>query len=66
MGIRNVGTEWWIELPERRIRFEHDGSGSVRMQTGTGGAWVTVQPTWAEERVLCWDNLCARGALPLA
>lgn len=65
MGIQRIGSAWWIELAEQRIRFEHDGSGSVRMQANAEAPWITVQPNWAGERVLCWDKLCARGALPL-
>ena len=65
MGISRIGQEWWIELDNQRIRFEHDGSGRVRMQPSSGAAWVPVDVSWAADRVLCWGNVCARGSLPL-
>ena len=65
MGISHIGQEWWIELDNQRIRFEHDGSGQVRMQPSSGAAWVPVDVSWAADRVLCWGNVCARGSLPL-
>ncbi|MAS26690.1 MAG: hypothetical protein CMN97_07445 [Synechococcus sp. NAT40] len=65
MGINRIGSQWWIEVAQQRIRFEHDGSGSVRMQSRAGADWIPVQSSWAEEQVLCWGSLCARGAMPL-
>ena len=65
MGIIRIGQEWWIELDNKRIRFEHDGSGQVRMQPTSGAAWVPVVASWAADQVLCWGSVCARGSLPL-
>jgi len=65
MGITRIGQEWWIELDNQRIRFEHDGSGQVRMQPSSGAAWIPVDASWAAGQVLCWGNVCARGSLPL-
>lgn len=65
MGIQKVGRQWWIEIGNERIRFEHDGSGRVRMKTGAKAAWTSVEPSWAGHQVLCWGSICARGAFPL-
>ena len=65
MGIQKVGRQWWIEMGNERIRFEHDGSGHVRMRTAAHAAWTSVEPNWAGNQVLCWGSICARGAFPL-
>ncbi len=65
MGISRIGQEWWIQLDNQRIRFEHDGSGEIRMQPTHGAAWIPVDANWAAEQVLCWGSVCARGSLPL-
>jgi hypothetical protein len=65
MGISRIGQEWWIEFDNQRIRFEHDGSGQVRMQPTLGADWIPVDSGWAANQVLCWGSVCARGSLPL-
>ncbi|MEB3157999.1 MAG: hypothetical protein VKK03_00905 [Synechococcus sp.] len=65
MEIEQIGRAWWIDVADQRIRFEHDGSGQVRMQPQAGGAWVTVPSSWAGHQQLCWGSVCARGSIPL-
>ena len=65
IGIEQIGSRWWIEIGDQRIRFEHDGSGQLRMKTAATAKLTSVQPNWGGEQVLCWGSLCARGALPL-
>lgn len=64
MVVDQVGVHWQLVLGNDRYGFQHDGRGLVRMRRGSG-AWVTVQPRWTADASLCWDGLCAQGAIPL-
>ena len=64
MVVQQVGTQWQLVLGGERYGFQHDGRGRVQMQRGAG-AWATVQARWSADSCLCWDGLCAQGAIPL-
>lgn len=63
MEVIEVGRKWIVIVRQRRIWFEHDGSGVVKMnQTGQ---WQRVTPSWRQDQSLCWADLCVRGSIPL-
>ena len=64
MVVDQVGSHWQLVLGNDRYGFQHDGRGLVRMRRGSG-AWSTVEPRWTADASLCWDGLCAQGAIPL-
>ena len=59
------GASWQLAFEDRTVRFRHDGSGRMRMQLNDDSAWTSVQPRWIAERTLCWNEICARGEIPL-
>jgi hypothetical protein len=63
MEIQTLGEHWWLQIGSERIEFRHGGDGSVRMQRA--GAWRAVTPSWQGGTSLCWDGVCAQGAIPL-
>lgn len=64
MVVNQVGTHWQLVLGNERYGFRHDGRGLVRMRRGSG-AWMPVEARWSAEASLCWDGICAQGAIPL-
>jgi hypothetical protein len=64
MVVEQVGALWQLVLGHERYGFQHDGRGLVRMRRGSG-AWTPVQTRWSADASLCWDGLCAQGAIPL-
>jgi len=64
MVVDQVGSHWQLVLGNDRYGFQHDGRGLVRMRRGSG-AWSRVEPRWTADASLCWDGLCAQGAIPL-
>jgi hypothetical protein len=64
MVVQQVGSQWHLVLGSERFGFQHDGRGLVQMQRGAG-AWTPVQARWSADASLCWDGLCAQGAIPL-
>lgn len=63
MEIMDPGRRWALVVGKRRYRFEHDGTGQMRM--GLEGRWQVVTPRWETDGSLCWDGLCAKGEIPL-
>ena len=64
MRVDRLGEHWWLELGRRRIEFRHDGHGGMAMRW-PGGPWKPVNSRWNSDGSLCWDGICARGAIPL-
>jgi hypothetical protein len=64
MRVERLGEHWWLELGGRLIEFRHDGHGGVTMRW-SGGPWQPVNSRWQPDGCLCWDGICARGAIPL-
>ncbi|MEO1001694.1 MAG: hypothetical protein AAFX65_01110 [Cyanobacteria bacterium J06638_7] len=64
MRIERVGERWSLLVGRERVWFEHDGRGRVRMRRGRRD-WTTVEPHWMADTALCWDGICAMGAIPL-
>jgi hypothetical protein len=64
MEVQAVGSHWTLQVGDQRLEFRHDGRGGVTMQQGRGG-WRTVSSRWEQPQDLCWDGVCARGAIPL-
>jgi len=69
MHVQELGRTWWIEMGQAKIHFRHEGYGTVAMRY-RDGQWKEVQSQWATERtttksVLCWEDLCILGPLPL-
>lgn len=65
MEVERLGEHWWICAGDQRIEFRHDGKGSITMQRGAGSPWQAVRASWSADATLCWDGVCARGAIPL-
>ena len=59
------GASWQLAFENRTVRFRHDGSGQMRMQLNEQSAWTTVKARWIAEQTLCWNEVCARGEIPL-
>lgn len=64
MEVMEIGSRWALVVGGQRWEFRHDGQGGVTVQHG-GGAWRLVSSRWVERDSLCWDGVCARGAIPL-
>ena len=64
MDIETLGEHWWLQVGSERIEFRHDGRGNVRMRQGLQ-AWRSVRSSWSSEAALCWNGVCAKGAIPL-
>ena len=59
------GSSWQLAFENKTVRFHHDGSGRMKMQLNDNGDWTGVQARWIAERTLCWNDVCARGEIPL-
>ena len=59
------GKSWRLAFDDKTVRFHHDGSGLMKMQLNDNGDWTAVQARWIAEQTLCWNNVCARGEIPL-
>ncbi|MEB3265881.1 MAG: hypothetical protein VKN13_04630 [Cyanobacteriota bacterium] len=64
MQVQQVGEHWFLVVGRRQFEFRHDGSGQVTMQQNNGQR-RSVSATWQADASLCWDGVCARGAIPL-
>lgn len=65
MQVESIGQHWWITSGEARIEFRHDGRGQITMRREQGARWRAVTANWTADSALCWDGVCARGAIPL-
>jgi hypothetical protein len=63
MEVVETGRQWFVVVGQRRYRFQHDGTGRMRM--GVDGAWREVTPRWEKDGSLCWNGVCVRGDIPL-
>lgn len=63
MEVIELGRHWFLVVGDRRMEFRHDGTGQVLM--GRDGRWYVVTPRWGEDQSLCWENVCAKGDIPL-
>ena len=59
------GSNWQLAFESTTVRFHHDGSGRMKMQRNDKNNWTGVQARWVAERTLCWNDICARGEIPL-
>ena len=69
MQVQDIGRTWRIEMGRETVLFRHDGGGAIAMKQG-GRPWRLVQTRWivvptSSQPALCWDSLCALGAVPL-
>lgn len=64
MAVEQLGEHWWISAGNVRVDFRADGRGGVAMRRGQA-PWRAVSASWTAEAALCWDGVCARGAIPL-
>jgi hypothetical protein len=64
MVVAPNGLAWTLELAGEAIHFRHDGRGTVHMGRRQQ-PWRTVKARWLADASLCWDGVCARGAIPL-
>lgn len=64
MIVAADGLAWTLELAGESIHFRHDGRGMVSMERQDQRG-RHVQPRWLADASLCWDGVCARGAIPL-
>lgn len=64
MVVAADGMAWTLELSGESIHFRHDGRGTVNMQRQDQRGRA-VQPRWLADASLCWDGVCAKGAIPL-
>jgi hypothetical protein len=59
------GLSWQLKIGTlSQIQFRHDGMGHVSMRSGDS-KWQTVEARWLADASLCWDGVCAKGAIPL-
>ena len=65
MGIERMGNRWWPNFSDQRFNFQNDGKGRMTMRIGKDSGWKLVQPRWVADRTLCWNEVCARGEIPL-
>ena len=65
MEVMAVGSHWTLQVGGQRLEFRHDGRGGVTMQQQGSGGWRSVSSRWEQPQDLCWDGVCARGAIPL-
>lgn len=63
MEISDPGRRWDLVVGQRRYRFQHDGTGHMRL--AVEGRWQDVTPRWESDGSLCWDGVCVRGEIPL-
>ena len=59
------GARWRLAFQNHTVHFRHDGTGLMHMQMGDQATWTTVQARWIAEGTLCWNDVCARGDIPL-
>ena len=69
MQVQEIGRSWRIEIGQDTLLFRHDGSGAIAMKQRSR-PWRLVQTRWiavppSTQLALCWDGLCALGAVPL-
>jgi hypothetical protein len=64
MVVASNGMQWRLALPGQAFLFRHDGRGVVTMRSGSHG-WRSVQAQWRADASLCWNGVCAKGAIPL-
>ena len=69
MQVQDIGRAWRVEIGQETLLFRHDGGGAIAMKT-RGRPWRLVQTRWiavpaSAQSALCWDGLCALGAVPL-
>ena len=69
MHVQEIGRTWNIQMGQETVFFRHDGGGAIAMKQ-QGGDWKLVQTHWiavpaSNQPALCWDSLCALGAVPL-
>ena len=64
MEVQDMGLHWFLTIGTQRIEFRHSGDGAVRMQKGAE-PWQPVTAQWQSDASLCWDGVCAKGAIPL-
>jgi len=64
MEVLAIGQHWFLVVGSQRLEFRHDGRGSLTMH-GSGESWQPVNSHWEKPQDLCWDGICARGAIPL-
>ena len=65
MQVERIGEHWWITTADQRIEFRHDGRGGITMRRNRATGWQAVTANWTSDAALCWDGVCARGAIPL-
>jgi hypothetical protein len=65
MRVESVGLHWWIQAGPKTVEFRHDGRGGIAMRQGKETQWQKVDASWSADAALCWDGVCARGAIPL-
>lgn len=63
--IETIGKAWWLNFSDQKFSFQHDGSGEVSMKGSKEQNWKKVQARWVSNKTLCWDQVCARGEIPL-
>ena len=59
------GARWRLTFQDQTVQFRHDGSGLMQMQLGDQASWTAVHARWIAEHTLCWNEVCARGKIPL-
>lgn len=65
MQLDGNGLGWRLRIgAQLSLQFRHDGHGRVHMRRGSE-PWQPVQARWLADASLCWDGVCARGAIPL-
>ena len=64
MVVQADGLGWELTIGQQRIGFRHDARGSVSMRKGPS-PWKSVEARWMGDAALCWDGVCAQGAIPL-
>jgi hypothetical protein len=64
MTVTQVGQFWSLEVAGETFAFRHDGRGQVTMRRGQASPRV-VNARWLADQTLCWDGVCAQGAMPL-
>jgi len=64
MAVEQLGVHWWISAGNLRVDFRADGRGGVAMRRSKA-PWRAVSASWTAEAALCWNGVCARGAIPL-
>ena len=69
MQVQDIGRSWRIEMDQETVFLRHGGGGTTAMKQ-RGRNWRLVQTRWiavppSGQPALCWDGLCALGAVPL-